>query len=194
MSPPFGIRVTRIDDKVHDHLFQLPLVGANGRQCGVVAQPERDLFPDQTIEQMGQVRERLAQIDQLRAQCLFARIGQKLADQGGRTIRVLIDLHEIGVVQIALIVTQQQQVAMARDRREEIVEIMRHAPCKLSDRLHFLALNELRLERFQFRGVVHDRDEDAFAGFHRAVECDLNENLAIIAAHAQEFGMDGAAP
>ena len=46
-----------------------------------------------------------------------------------------------------------KQIGIADDRRQHIVEIMRHAAGELADRLHFLRLREIILERALFGGV-----------------------------------------
>ena len=61
---------------------------------------------------MREVRQGVAQIDHFGAQRLLARIGQQLTDQGGGTVGILIDLHEITEIGVALIVPQEQEVAM----------------------------------------------------------------------------------
>ena len=47
----------------------------------------------------------------------------------------------------------EQQVAIADDRGQDIIEIMRHSAGKLSDRLHFLGLREVALQSPLFGGV-----------------------------------------
>ncbi len=57
------------------------------------------------------------------------------------------------------VVAHQQQVAVAVDRGQEVVEVVRDAAGELADRLHLLALHELRLEGLQLGGVAHHRKD-----------------------------------
>ncbi len=62
-------------------------------------------------------------------------------------------LNEVAIILIALIVPQQQQVAMAADGCQQVVEIMRDPARELADRLHLLALHELGFKGLQL-GLV----------------------------------------
>ena len=92
-------------------------------------------------------------MDALRFQRLLAREGQQVADQIGRAVGILADLIEIGIVGVTLVVAQHQQVAMAADRGQQVVEIMRDTTGQLADGLHLLALHELRFQRLQRAGI-----------------------------------------
>ena len=59
---------------------------------------------------------------------------------------------------------------MPGNRSQKVVEVMRDAPGQLPDGLHFLALHELRLKRFEFGRVLQHRDEGRLACFGYAVE------------------------
>ena len=105
---------------------------------------------------MGQVRQRVAQVHHLGVQGLLAREGEQLLDQRGRAVRVLLDLVEVGVFGVGLVAPQHQQVAMAGDRGQQVVEVVGDAARQLADRLHLLALDELFLERLHGAGVGQD--------------------------------------
>ena len=77
-----------------------------------MAERQRDFLADQPVQQVGQVRQDVAQVQDLGAQRLLARKGQQLAHQRGGAVGVLVDLDQVGIVLVALIVPQQQQVAM----------------------------------------------------------------------------------
>jgi hypothetical protein len=52
----------------------------------------------------------------------------------------------------------QQKIAIADDRLEQIVEVVRDAARELADRLHLLRLRELRLERLLLGRVDEIKD------------------------------------
>jgi hypothetical protein len=118
-----------------------------------------DLLPHQSVQQMHQVGHGVAQIDDFELQFLLPRERQKLAHKRGGTVGILRNLDEIPEIGVALIVAQQQQVAMARDRGQQVVEVMRHASGKLTHGLHFLALDELLFKALEFGRVVQNRQE-----------------------------------
>ena len=71
---------------------------------------------------------------------------------------------------------------------------MRHTACQLANRLHLLALDKLRLKRFELGGIAQHSNEHYLTLFHGAVQGNLHKNLAILTPHAQEFRMHGSAP
>ena len=76
---------------------------------------------------------------------------QKLAGQaGGPQVSFPISLRESLVPMVKCgILLQQAQVHQSG--REDVVEIMRHAPGQLADRLHFLRLTQLLFQLFALR-------------------------------------------
>ena len=101
-----------------------------------------------------------------RLQGLLAREREQLAHQPRGAHRVLPHLVDLGERRIAGRVAHQQQIAIADDRLEQIVEVVRDAARELADRLHLLRLRELGLERLLLGGV--DEIEDRLRRAHRA--------------------------
>ena len=95
---------------------------------------------------MAELGERVLEVDDGRAQRLLAREGEELADQRRGAVGVLADLHQIAVLDVGDLVAHQEQVAVAVDRGQQVVEVVGDAAGELADRLHLLALDELRLE------------------------------------------------
>ena len=156
---PVRHRVPRVDDKVHEHLLELPLVGPHHPQVRVVRQREPDLLAHQPVQEVAQVRQRIAQIQKLGLERLLAREGEQLAHEARRTVGVLVDLFEVRVIGMPRIALQQQQIAVPADRGQQVVEVMRDPARKLPDRLHLLALHELRLERLELCRVMQHRHQ-----------------------------------
>ena len=88
------------------------------------------------------------QRDHPRLQGLLAREGEQLAHQVGGAVGVLLDLHDVGEGLVARPVAQQQQIAEADHRRQQIVEVMGDAAGELADRLQAQGLGELGLQPF----------------------------------------------
>ena len=157
---------------------------------------DADLHPlaHEPVQQMREVRQNAARIERLEFQRLLAREGEKLADESRRALGVLADLLEIGPVGIVPAASDAQEVAMARDRGEEVVEVMRDPARELADRLHLLALHELRLERLELGRVVQHRDGAQAVRGLDARQVDLGMGLGLAAGDAHRLGMRQAAP
>src|SRR3984893_17218728 len=89
----------------------------------------------------------------MRPQRLAARKGQQLPHERGRAVGVLLNLINVPERWIGRPVVAEKQAAIADDRGQDIIEIMRHSAGKLSDRLHFLGLCEVALQSPLFGGV-----------------------------------------
>ena len=103
-------------------------------------------------------------IEDPRLQRLLARERQQLAHQIGGAVGVLLDLHDVGKGRVARPRTQQQQVAKADHRGQQIVEIMRDPAGELADRLHLLRLHELSFETFLLGDVDQVQHQAAAVG------------------------------
>ena len=64
-------------------------------------------------------------------------------DEARGPVGVLVDLHDIREGLVARVMAQKQQIAETGHRRQEVVEVVRHAACQLADRLHLLRLQNL---------------------------------------------------
>ena len=124
-----------------------------------------DRSTDEPAQQVRELGQRVGDVEHLGLQGLLAREGEELAHEVRRAVGVLPDLHDIGKRRIARLVAQQQQVAEADHRGQQVVEVVRDAAGKLADGLHLLRLGELLLEpalladveEMQNRGAVDPR-------------------------------------
>ena len=186
--------VAGVDDEVHDHLLELALVDAHRREVGAVLDAERHLVGQQAVQQVRELGERVLEVDDGRAQRLLAREGEQLAHQRGGAVGVLADLHQVAVLDVGDVVAHQQEVAVAVDRGQQVVEVVGDAAGELADRLHLLALDELRLEGLELGGVGEDGEQRRRAVEHGAGEGDLQEDLLAVGGAAGDLGAaEGAA-
>ena len=119
---------------------------------------ERDLLADQPAQQHGEIGQRLAEIEHLRAQRLAAREGEQLPHQARRPVGVLLDLHDVLERRIGRPMRVEQEVGRHHDGGQHVVEIVRDPAGELAHRLHLLRLGELRFERALLGGL--DRVDD----------------------------------
>ena len=156
----------------------------HGPQVGFALDIQRNALAHQAAQHLGQFAHHFAQRQSLGLHGLLAAEGQKLADQGCGTQRVLVDLVDFLEGRIAGLVAHQQEFAIADDDGEQVVEVMRHAAGQLADCLHLLRLGELGFQRLLF-GDVH-QIENGLAG-HGAGKEFGHAFFAIGRLHAAQF-------
>ena len=90
----------------------------------------------------------LVNVQRHRLDDLLAGEHQELAREGGGAVRGLLDLLKFRPVVIGWVKIVQQQIAVARNHCEQVVEIVSHSPGESADRFHLL--------RLQFFGLCGD--------------------------------------
>ncbi len=69
-------------------------------------------------------------------------------------VGILVNLYQVAIIMIALIMTQQKQITMARYGSQQVVKIMSYTASQLADCLHLLTLDKLCFECFQLCLVI----------------------------------------
>ena len=118
---------------------------------------------------------------------MLARKRQKLTHQTGRAVRILVNLDQVVVVAVMFIVIAQQQFTMARNRSQQVVEIMRHTARELTNRLHLLALHKLRLKCFKLGHIVQDGNHMRIIRTACCVQRHLNKGVLFVTPSMQEL-------
>jgi hypothetical protein len=183
--------VARVHHEVHHHLFELPLVGPDEAQGGLVVEGQAHPLSHETVQEVGDVGQDGAQVESLGEHALLAGECEELSHEAGRAIHVLADLDEIRVLRVARVMAQQEQVRMAGDGSQEVVEVVRDAARELAKGLHLLALDELRLERLELGHVVEDGEEMGVLGGTCDVQRDADKHVLVLARAAEELGARG---
>ena len=129
---------------------------------------EIDRLADQPPQQHLQIREHVVELQGLRPQRLTPREGEKLTHEPGRPVRVLLDLHDVLEGRVGRPVVGEEQVGIADDCGEHVVEVVGDAAGELTDRLHFLALRQILLQR-ALLGRVEGEDGGARSLVHGRV-------------------------
>ena len=89
VPPPFaGHRVAGVDGKVDDDLLELAGVGANRKQVAAMFDHELDRFPKQALQEMGDFRDHVGELQHLRPQRLLARESEQLPGQAGGAVGI----------------------------------------------------------------------------------------------------------
>ena len=150
-------RVAGVDREVDDHLLELRGVGANRAELRVEHRQELDVLADQAAEHHVHVGDDDVQVEDARLEHLAAAEREQLARERGRARRGLLDL--LGVAALAWIgLGVDQELAVARDRGQEVVEVVRDPARQPADRLHLLRLAQLHLELTLVREVTDHGD------------------------------------
>ena len=89
---------------------------------------------------------------------MLPREGEKLTSQSRGAVRIRFDLLDIIIVDVSRRVPHQHQVAVADDRRQDVVEVVRDAAGELADDLHFRRLRNLPLE-LGFLAIVLEKEQ-----------------------------------
>jgi uncharacterized protein YPO0396 len=97
-----------------------------------VAQVQLHPLAQEALQQHGEVVEPVVEVQHLRPQGLAAGEGEQLAHQARGPVGVLLDLHDVLEGRIRGPVVGQQQVAVADDRLEHVVEVVGHAARELA--------------------------------------------------------------
>ena len=131
-------RIARINNQINENLFELVEIRLYEPKIAPMAQLERNFFADEPFCHFLQIGEHIAQLQDLESQGLTPGKGQELADERGRAIGVLLDLIDIPERGVRRPVIGEQQITMANDRGQDIIEVMRHAARELAYRLHLI--------------------------------------------------------
>ena len=142
-------RIARIDDEIQNDLLQLSAVGEHHAGRGVAAIHEGDLGSNQPAQHRFGAAHDVVDLDRHRLQHLTPAEGEELAGERGPPVRGTPDLadvaREVGVV----VRLREDQLAVADDDGEQIVEVVRHPAGEPPDGLH-----ALRLPQFLFQAYA----------------------------------------
>ena len=134
-------------DQVQDHLLELERVGDGHGEGWIEVEGDGDIIHPQLIgAQVERVADHLVEIDHQALGFVFAREHQQILYDPGSTFGLGMDLLQILAYPFGQAGIAQQQLGIARDAGEWIVELMRDAGDKLADRGELFGMQELLFE------------------------------------------------
>jgi len=139
-QPPHRLRVLEL---ARICFYRVDALSQDGHELDVLA----DQPPQHGLHPAGDV----AEIDDSRAQHLASAEGEELPGEPGRALGSLGNFLDPGTGWIRDRELSKQQMGMADDRGEEIVEVVGDPAGKLADRLHLLRLAKLLLALMEHR-------------------------------------------
>src|SRR6266436_1944913 len=169
--------IAGIDGQVHDDLLDLARVGLDVPERALGHRHQVDRFPDQPLEHGLHAGHDAVQVEHLGRQHLLAAEGEQLARERGGLVGSLADAFRVLAQRMVRREAPQDQVAVAPDDHEQVVEVVRDAARELADRVHLLGLPQLILARAQ--GLVGALElgqvDGEAAGQLRGLTVDLTE-------------------
>ena len=141
-----GHCVAGVEHEVRDHLFDLAAVSAHaaagrhgGRELHVVAQKPRD----QSLE----LFDDLAEIEDLCQEHLVAAESEQLTRELRGTIGGPHDLQSVCAPRVVVVEAGHEELAVAADRGQQVVEVVRDTTGEPSDRFELLRVHQLLLQK-----------------------------------------------
>jgi hypothetical protein len=157
-----GHRVARVHGEVREHLLELPAVAAD-EAAGVGPRHERHLLAEQAREQASQPEDDLAEVEHLRLGHLASAEGEQLCRQGGGAVGGADDLERVRPARVVVVEARREEFAVAADRREQVVEVVRDPAREPAHRLELLRVEELLAQRPLVGDVTVVDDDDRLA-------------------------------
>ena len=155
--------VAGVDGQVDDHLLELCPVGADTAETGTEPGHQPDVLADQAAEKRLRLRHSAVQVHDRRLEDLAAGEGEQLGGQRGGTSRRLLDRQGIPPPRIVGRQVTGEQLGVAADRRQQVVEVVSDSTGEAADRLRRAGAVELPLQFPPLGDVVHDPLERSLA-------------------------------
>jgi len=90
-------RIARVDDEIHQHLFDLTLIGFDACQPRLQSCLQIDVFTDEAPQHLEHSTYRLVEIDDPGLENLLAAERKQLSHQSGRAFGGTADLIDVGL-------------------------------------------------------------------------------------------------
>jgi hypothetical protein len=145
--PPVGHGVARVHRQVHEHLLHLARIGADVPGRGIDIHLEPDVLADDAVEHLVDTLDVRPHVDHLRLERLTSTERKQLTREIRGTLRGAEQFADLFHALPARHETPLQDVAVALDDGEQVVEVVSDAARESADRFHFLRLSQLALER-----------------------------------------------
>ena len=151
-----GMASRGIDHQVHDDLFELGGIGLHRLQGLVEKDDQVDVFADEPAQHRLQVGDHRIEVGHPGLQQLLAAEGQELAGQGGGPLRRFPDSFQVAEDGIFLPERHHDDLIVAHDGSQYIVEVMGHSARQPSYHLHSLGLQQLLFQHDAFVDVYKE--------------------------------------
>jgi hypothetical protein len=131
--------VACVDGEVHQDLLDLAAVGLDLAEVGRDVDLDLDVLADQALDHADEAADDLAEIEDGRYEHLLAAESQELARQGGGALARMLNLLHLCPCLVVEVGMDQKAIAVAEDRGQKVVEVVRHAAGELAHASIFCA-------------------------------------------------------
>ncbi len=156
-------RVLGVDRQVENRIFELAGIRECAREVGIEQDPDVDLLAQRALHQLAHSGDELVAVDLDRIKRLAPPKGEQALGEFGTALTGLHDQIGEPLKIVARFEFLGQELGIADDHGEQVVEIMRDAAGKLPGRFHFLRLDELFLGVLALGEIVDDANENGLA-------------------------------
>ena len=159
-----------VDDEVHHDLPELRGVGQDGRQAGAEIELQHGLLADGDLQEVRGVLHEQGEVEGLDNEAALAGVGEHLAAEVGGAEGGLFNLLERMLDGRTRREVHAREACVAQDAGEEIIEVVRDAPCKHAQALELLRLLQLQLHPLALLlhvGALDSRAENLGGGLQR---------------------------
>ncbi len=149
--------VARVDGEVQYGCLKLRRIDLAWKQVAMPLIADADGVADRASDQLGAFGEDFGKVDRAPPQRLPPRKRQQpLDDPLGALDPTKRGLDELAGTRVVAANEAVKKFKIAADDLQQVVEIVRHTPGQLADRLHLLCVVQLLFDRFAFAGAFLD--------------------------------------
>ena len=154
-----GHGVPRVHREVHEDLLELSGVGLHGTRVRRETGAQLDVLAEQAAEHLLKVAHQGPDVDHARLQDLLPAEREQLSREAGGPVGGLANFGDILVTGVAGAQIFEEQVRVAGDRGENVVEVVSDPAREPADRFHFLRLAQLLLELHALGDIAADAED-----------------------------------
>jgi hypothetical protein len=156
--PAGGHRVAGVHDQVDDDLLELAGVRLDRPEVRRRDAAKLDVLADQSREHLLELGDELGEVEHARLEHLAAAEGEEMAREVGGALADPADLLGLVTPRVVRVETGDEELGVAAERRQEVVEVVRDAPGQAPDGVELLRVEQLLLERLPFGDVLDEGD------------------------------------
>ncbi len=147
-------RVAGVDREVHQDLLDLVRIGLDRPQVRAGHRQQLDVLADQAAQHAVQVQRQLAEVDDPRLDDLLAGEGEQTVREVRGALRRLADLPQLRLQRMRGAEPGVDQIRVAEDHRQHVVDVVRDAAGQAADALELLHLRQLLFQPAPLRHVL----------------------------------------
>src|SRR2546426_4444626 len=139
-------RVEGIDNKIHQHLFDLTSIRLDAPEVFAQMEDHVDVVAGERLEHHVHVSDDRVQVEYPGLKNLFAPERQELPRHRSRFLRSVVDQKQLGTHGMVIGQAAEQNFASPDDDGQKVVEIMSDTAGQSSNRFHFMDAPDLFLQ------------------------------------------------